>query len=104
MGNKSSKERLAANSNLTICASNKNLNQGGWHSSIPIQWPVPNLCVGSDSSISRLPLTAHYALSYSARQVKQLIKMKALAPRYPGLNEADEQFNDECPICFFRCN
>ena len=36
------------------------------------------------------------------RQVKQLVKMGALAPRYPGVSEADEQFNDECPICFFR--
>ncbi len=70
----------------------------------------PN-CAWNQSQVPplSLPLAAIAAnctsriICHVLRQVKQLIKMGALAPRYPGVSEADDKFNDECPICFFRC-
>jgi hypothetical protein len=109
MGNKSSKQRSvqqlislvdAFDGNILRRADGKHLyRSNGLYPS----------CAWNQSQVSVNELLTTRARTHSRhtkclmeRQVKQLVKMGALAPRYPGVSEADEQFNDECPICFFR--
>jgi hypothetical protein len=103
MGNKASKQRSAAHHRTRQSTRlTPQLVQGRWQASLPLQRPIPQLRMEPVPSTAALVARCTRSLTRCARQVKQLIKMGALAPRYPGVSDADEQFNDECPICFFR--
>lgn len=110
MGNKSSKQRSvqqlislvdAFDGDILRRADGKHLyRSNGLYPSCA--WNQSQVSVNVLLLTTRARTHSRHTKCLMERQVKQLVKMGALAPRYPGVSEADEQFNDECPICFFR--